>query len=321
MLIPEHLRRKRPKERRSRPLRRHVPHALRKGLPATGHCGRFLLQNLLGAGGVCEVHAALDLRRVEWSDAAPQVAVKRLLPELADNYQAQLALAQEFCILRHLAHPGVVRVFDLHREPFGLCYSMELLRGRHMGENTAEAVPDARAAATATLFFGTLAFLHAKGIAHGDIKPSNLFLEPGGRPVLIDFNVAAAILNQDCADPVQGLRHSLRIPAHNILYSSPERLEGGPPSPEDDVFAACCTVYEMFSGEHPFKRRSSEEARREGLIPDRPPGLPALLWPPLRKGLAFQPRVRPAAARLHRIFAAWEALVRCTGYTRNLFIH
>lgn len=278
---------------------------------------RFLLQRLLGSGGVCEVWAALDLRRVEWSDATPQVAVKRLLPDLARNFQAQLALAQEFCILRRLAHPGVVRVFDLHREPFGLCYSMELLRGRRADE--AAGLPDAPAAPVAARFFHTLSFLHAQGIAHGDIKPSNLFLEPGGRPVLIDFNVAAAIVRADRSLPARGLRESPRLGAYNVLYSSPERLSGGQPSAADDVFSACCAVYELFSGAHPFRRRSSKEAEEHGLTPSRPPELPALLWPALRRGLSFRIEDRPSAAALRRVFASWNTWRQCAACVRNLF--
>ena len=192
------------------PRRFPAPHNLRKGMSGTEHNGRFLLQQLLGCGGVCEVYAALDLRRVEWSDASPQVAVKRLLPELARNYQAQLALAQEFCILRHLAHPGVVRVFDLHNEPFGLCYSMELLQGRSAGEIRPGDLPGAALATMAARFFDALAFLHAQGIAHGDIKPANLLLKSGERPVLIDFNVAAASVRKGGAPAAVGLRESLR---------------------------------------------------------------------------------------------------------------
>lgn len=278
---------------------------------------RFLLQRLLGSGGVCEVWAALDLRRVEWSDATPQVAVKRLLPDLARNFQAQLALAQEFCILRQVAHPGVVRVFDLHREPFGLCYSMELLRGRRADE--AAALPDAPVTPMVARFFHTLSFLHAQGIAHGDIKPSNLFLEPGGRPVLIDFNVAAAIVRADRSLPARGLRESPRLEAYNVLYSSPERLSGGQPSAEDDVFSACCAVYELFSGAHPFQRRSSKEAEEHGLTPSKPPELPVLLWPALRRGLSFRIEDRPSAAALRRAFASWNTWHQCTARVRNLF--
>lgn len=278
---------------------------------------RFLLLQLMGSGGVCEVWSALDLRRVEWSDAMPRVAVKRLLPELAHNFQAQLALAQEFCILRRLAHPGVVRVFDLHREPFGLCYSMELLRGRRADE--AAGLPDAPVVPVAARFFHTLSFLHAQGIAHGDIKPSNLFLEPGGRPVLIDFNVAAAIVRGDRSLPARGLRESLRLAAYNVLYSSPERLDGGPPSAADDVFSACCTVYELFSGAHPFRRRSSQEAGRQGLSPSKPAEIPALPWLALRRGLSLRIEERPSAAALRRAFAAWNAWRRCAVHARNFF--
>lgn len=302
------------------PRRFPAPHNLRKGMPGTEHNGRFLLQQLLGCGGVCEVYAALDLRRVEWSDASPQVAVKRLLPELTRNYQAQLALAQEFCILRHLVHPGVVRVFDLHNEPFGLCYSMELLQGRNAGEIRPGDLPGAALATMTARFFDALAFLHAQGIAHGDIKPANLLLKSGERPVLIDFNVAAASMRKGGTPAaVVGLRESLRVPAHSLLYSSPERLEGGPPSMEDDIFSACCTVHEVFSGAHPFKRLSPAEARQQDMVPARPPGIPPFLWPLLRRGLAFQAQARPDAASLRRAFAAWSALCNCTGQVRNFF--
>ena len=95
MALHKHLRPV-PAARPFRGLRRFpAPHNLRKGMPGTEHNGRFLLQQMLGCGGVCEVYAALDLRRVEGSDAAPQVAVKRLLPVLTRNERALLALALE----------------------------------------------------------------------------------------------------------------------------------------------------------------------------------------------------------------------------------
>lgn len=289
----------------------------------SGRADRFVPERLLGAGGVCEVHAALDLRRLEWSDATPHVALKRLLPNLACNRQAQLALAQEFCLLRHLTHPGVIRVFDLHCEPFGPCYSMELLRGRPLNQALESPTKDFSAVPAAARLFDVLAFLHAQGVAHGDIKPSNIFLEPGCRPVLIDFNVANAILDEnapcDRSTASRGLRAALHLPAHNLLYSAPERLNGGPPTAADDVFAACCSVYEFFSGEHPFCRRSSAEAQSLNLRPPRPTGLPLPLWPALRKGLNFQAKERPTANNLRRAFAAWGIAIRCTSRARGFF--
>ncbi len=282
------------------------------GLPGPGE-ERFLLESLLGSGGICQVHAALDLRRVEWGDANPKVAVKRLLPEFGDNAQARLALAQEFCVLRHLAHPGVVRVFDLHKEPFGICFSMELLEGHTLQEELRRS-PSGLGRAAAHIgrsIFEALHFLHSHGVVHGDIKPSNVFLAPEGRIALIDFNVATATaqVGAACSPITRGLRESLHLPSYSLRYAAPERLQGGGPSVADDIFAACCTVYEAFSGSHPFGRHSSLEAVRDKIEPERPVGMLLRQWGPVRKGLAFEPASRPAAAGLR------------SGFSRQGFLH
>jgi serine/threonine-protein kinase Stk1 len=263
---------------------------------------RFLLEKILGTGGVCEVYAALDLRRVEYGDAAPTVAVKRLRPALADNAQARLTLAQEFCILRHLAHPGVVRTFDLHKEPFGICFSMELLEGHTLQDELLgrPAGLGEAAAALGRVLFDTLYFLHSHGIVHGDIKPSNLFLIPERRVALIDFNVATATARAGaaCSPVTRGLRDSLHLPSFSLRYASPERLRGGEPSAADDVFSACCTLYEAATGLHPFGRRTSLEAAEQCLRPERPAGLTLQQWQPVRKGLSFERSSRPDASAL-----------------------
>jgi len=287
---------------------------LRARHPAKPGEGRFCLESLLGAGGMCEVYSALDLRRVEWGDANPRVAIKKLLPALAQHPQAQLALAQEFCTLRHLAHPGVVRVFDVHKEPFGICLSMELLEGRTTYDELG-AYPQGlgpRAVEAVAKLFAVLAFLHGQGVTHGDIKPSNLFLAPEDRVALIDFNVASVTARPGAASsPVaQGLRESLRLPAHSLLHASPERLQTGRASPADDVFSACCTAYELLTGSHPFKGRSAQEAQKQGIIAEKPDILSRWQWPPICQGLAFSPQERPPAAALHERFTARGVLPR-----------
>ena len=285
---------------------------------------RFLLETLLGAGGICEVHAALDLRRVEWGDANPKVAIKRLRPELNDNTQARLALAQEFCVLRHLAHPGVVRAFDLHREPFGVCFSMELLEGHTLQEEIQRssaglgrlAVPLGQA------IFDALFFLHGHGVVHGDIKPSNVFLAPEGRIALIDFNVstATAQIGAACSPITRGLRESLHLPSYSLRYAAPERLRGGNPSAADDVFAACCALYEAVAGSHPFGRRSALEAEQERLAPENPAGMPPKQWGLVRKGLSFEPASRPTAGALRDGFVRQGFLNGLTGAFHRLMI-
>lgn len=290
---------------------------------STAGKARFHLEQLLGAGGMCEVHAALDLRRVEWGDANPKVALKRLLPELSSHPRARLALAQEFYTLRHLIHPGIVRVFDLHCEPFGVCFSMEHLEGttardaldrygQGLGKTTAQ---------WAKKLFSSLAFLHNQGVTHGDIKPGNLFLAPEDRLVLIDFNVAevTAKPGSACSAVTKGLRQSLRLSSYSLLYASPERLLAATTSPADDVFAACCTIYEMAAGMHPFKRLSSLEAMERNLLLNKPPCLSNRHWNYLRKGLSFDPALRPCAGQLAACFAEQGFLSTWASRTKKIF--
>lgn len=275
---------------------------------------RFLLEKPLGAGGMCEVYSALDLWRLEWSDAAPRVAIKRLLPELAGNRQAQMALAREFFTLRHLIHPGVVRVYDIHPGEDGPCFSMELLEGPSLHQAQA-GMPSGYGkdgVRIAGKLFETLRYLHGKGVVHADIKPANLFNAPDARLVLIDFNISQVTARPGaaCSPIAQGLRASLKFPAHSLLHASPERLKTGCPSMADDIFSACCTVYELTAGRHPFNRLPSVEAEQKDMRPPKPAGLSGAQWKTLARGLSFSPTERPGADELWRAFSVSSTISR-----------
>jgi serine/threonine-protein kinase Stk1 len=279
-----------------------------QNLPIQVESDRFHLEALLGAGGMCEVYAARDLRRVEWGDSTPRVAVKRLLPELRDNRQAQIALAQEFFVLRHLVHPGVIRVFDLHQQSWGSCYSMELLDG--VALHACDPVVLAKNAfAIAVQLFDLLDFLHTRGIVHGDIKPANLFLAADGRLTLIDFNIAVAHSKHGAAtSPVgKGIGAGMRLAGYSALHASPDCLRGNIPHQPDDIFSACCTVYEVIAGKHPFNRRPSLEAEAENLHPVKPEELSGKAWKLLAAGLVFDGAKRPDAGELRQAFSGGKS--------------
>lgn len=267
---------------------------------------RFLPECALGSGGLCEVFAARDLLRHEYGDGTPRVAIKRLLPEYACNPAARRLMAREFFIARNLCHPGIIRIFDLHEDQAGPFLSMELLAGKNLYIMQAEH-PSGLGAAVIPLaysLFETLSFLHAAGVAHGDVKPANLIQEGNNRLVLLDFNTAEIIPLPGCASsPIcQGLRSSLGQAACSILHASPERLEGHAPSFEDDIFAACCTLYELAEGAHPFGRHTSREAERAGRKPADMSWRKARKEKMLLQGLSYDPVKRPTAAELAEAF-------------------
>lgn len=273
---------------------------------------RFLLEKLLGVGGMCEVFSALDLWRVAWSDAAPRVAIKRLNPELAENRQAQMALAQEFFTLRHLAHPGVVRVYDLHPERDGVCFSMELLEGPSLHQALA-GMPAGYGKAGVTIaekLFETLEYLHDKGVVHADVKPANLYLAQEGRLVCIDFNISQVTAMPGAAHAASSRRliADLKFHAHSLLHASPERLKTRLPSKADDIFSASCTAYELIAGCHPFNRLTAVEAEQNRMIPARLDALSWSQWKALSRGLSFASSDRPDAGELRRAFSATSIL-------------
>lgn len=264
---------------------------------------RFQLQTRLGLGGMCEVYVATDLTRIAWGDDRPEVVIKKLLPSLRTNPQAKLSLAHEFFTLRHATHPGVVRVFDLHQHEDDLYLSMEYLRGEIIYDMLAE-FPiglGLRSAVFAHQLLGTVTYLHSHGIVHGDIKPSNLLLTHKRRLVLLDFNMAliCPVPGLATASTALGLRESLALPSYSTLYASPERMESKTPSMPDDVFACCCSIYEMYTGQHPYQRQPSTQAHALGLVPKKPKYMPAALWKAVQAGLGFTPEERPTAQNLY----------------------
>ncbi|UQZ90367.1 serine/threonine protein kinase [Deltaproteobacteria bacterium Smac51] len=273
--------------------------------PVAQERGRFIIEKMLGRGGVCEVYEALDLVRAELNDARARVALKKLRPEFKEQLAARLALAQEFAKTRALNHPGIIQVYDLHHHGGELCLSMELMEAPTLKERLRRGpqieASDARTAAGK--IFQALAHIHERGLVHADLKPGNIFLK-AGQPVIFDFNIAVAVPRpgQAAVNPVQALVDSKNIPAGTTVYSAPERLAGEAPSQADDVFSAAVTIYEMLSGRHPFGRRSSSEAVVEGDKPGRPELLGRRHWRYLEAAMSFEPARRPTAEELANIY-------------------
>lgn len=263
---------------------------------------RYCLGPPLGYGGTSIVFRARDSRRAEAADEGAEVAIKLLRPELRDQPHCIARLKREFHQTQSIAHPNVVRFYDLDCDRGSWFIAMELLDGEALGRRlrreSPAGLPAGEGLRIAAACGDALAFAHDHGVTHGDVKPDNVFITSSGDVRMLDFGVAPESVRTPLpgsrveADPVAG--------AATRAYASPEVLAGQAPESRDDVFSLACVAYEMLAGRHPFGRRGADEARQTGLAIARPPGLSTQQWRGLSAGLAWSREERPTVRELVR---------------------
>ena len=250
---------------------------------------RFVLDVLIGTGGMGQVYRAVDRRRLEALDPQPYVAVKVLSSDFRRHPDALRALEAEARKVQALAHPNICVVFDFDRDGPHAFLVMELLIGSTL-DVVLRASPGGRLepARVAPVVGGLLAgigYAHARGIVHADLKPGNVFLCVVGDTKVLDFGVATALRGAGF-DPA-GLE------ALTPGYASPEMARGEPRDPRDDVFALGCIAYLVLTGRHPYDRRPAEEAEARQMIPAPIDGLRPDGWAALAAALSFRRDSRP----------------------------
>jgi serine/threonine protein kinase len=259
---------------------------------------RFVLEELLGSGGMGSVFRARDLRKVEAGDPHPYVAIKVLNNDFRSHPEAFVALQREAARSQALAHPNIVAIFDFDKDgdlPFII---MELLEGQELAallRAYPTGLPDDAARVVIGSVCAALAHAHGRGLVHADLKPGNVFVGADRRVKLLDFGLARAVATERFVNEA-ALFDPERLGALTPAYASPERLGGEPPSPADDLFALGVVVYLVLTGRHPFGRLRADEAAGQAIEPERPRGLGRRQWRVLRRCLDFRPEVRPGSA-------------------------
>lgn len=247
-------------------------------------CDRYLLEQVIGCGGTAIVFRARDMLSATGAAPNTQVAVKTPRPELGDSARAAKRLKHEFEHARLLSHPSIVRVFDLHEDEGQSFMTMELVEGRLLSQLLRDwtMLPVPLAYKILRLCAEALNHAHSRDVAHGDFKPGNVFITPDEGVRIVDFGTAAGPSANDS-----------RIPAGTPTYASPEVLSGETPDRRDDVFSFACVAYEVLTGQHPFGRQSSLQAREEGKIPPRAWNLSTSQWLSLLAALSWKREQRP----------------------------
>jgi serine/threonine protein kinase len=258
---------------------------------------RYVLEDRLGRGGIGTVFKALDRYRCDLPEGNRHVAIKFLNKKI-DGAQISSNLRREFFCAQALSHPNIVKVYELDLDGDVAFFTMELLDGERLSDLIERLSPLTISRAFAWTIIrelgAALVHAHSRNVAHGDLKPQNVMITKSGEVRLLDFGASSALPRQiSGTDATPGISTTAFTPA----YASCELLEGQNADPRDDLYALACLSYELLSGKHPFERRRSSEARDEGMLARRPPGLTSRQWETLRKGLAWNRQDRSMTAR------------------------
>ncbi|MFC5501489.1 Stk1 family PASTA domain-containing Ser/Thr kinase [Lysinimonas soli] len=202
--------------------------------------GRYQVRSRIARGGMATVYLATDLRLER------RVAVKVMHGHLADDSQFKQRFIQEARSAARLAHPNVVNVFDQGQDSDSAYLVMEYLPGitlRDLLQEYGSLTPQQTIDITEAVLSG-LAAAHKAGIVHRDLKPENVLLADDGRIKIGDFGLArAASANTATGAALLG----------TIAYLSPELVTRGVADARSDIYAVGIMMYEMLTGEQPFK--------------------------------------------------------------------
>jgi len=255
--------------------------------------GRFMLEAVLGAGGMGTVYKAIDLRRQEANDYNCYVALKILHESVKDHPSAYVSMQQEASKTQRLQHKNIVTVNDFDRDGETIYITMEYLEGRSLGDlqkyGYPSGIPLPKLCDILTKVASALAFAHQHHIIHCDFKPGNVFVTHDDAVKVIDFGIAKS---SSTAEQDMKLHNDSIMAACTPSYATKELFYGEEPLPSDDVYALACVTYKMLTGKHPYHGHGAVEAERLGLKPERIKQLTHSQWKGLLRGLSFSRKLR-----------------------------
>ncbi len=253
---------------------------------------RYELGEILGFGGMSEVHLARDVRLHR------DVAVKVLRADLARDPSFYLRFRREAQNAAALNHPSIVAVYDTGEAETAagpLPYIvMEYVDGVTLRDivHSDGPLPPRRAIEIIADACQALNFSHQNGIIHRDVKPANIMISTTNAVKVMDFGIARAI-----ADSGNSVTQTAAV-IGTAQYLSPEQARGDPVDARSDVYSLGCVLYEILTGEPPFTGDSPvsvayQHVREDPIPPSRRhEGISADLDAVVLKALAKNPENR-----------------------------
>ncbi|MHA7134476.1 Stk1 family PASTA domain-containing Ser/Thr kinase [Oerskovia turbata] len=213
--------------------------------------GRYEVGELIGRGGMAEVHIGHDTR------LGRTVAIKILRSDLARDPSFLARFRREAQAAAALNHPAIVAVYDTgedtHVEPGGGTAHvpfivMEYVEGHTVRDilGDGQAVPIDEAIEITAGVLSALEYSHHAGIVHRDIKPANVMITPTGAVKVMDFGIARAV-----ADSAATMTQTHAV-IGTAQYLSPEQARGETVDARSDLYSTGCLLFELLTGRPPF---------------------------------------------------------------------
>ncbi len=272
-------------------------------LPVGSHVGRYQIIRRLALGGMAELYLARQLGDAGYEKV---VALKRVLPHLAEDPAFVTMFLNEARLASGLNHSGIAQVMDFGTEAGEHFMALEYVHGRsalQLLKEAGRALPRAVALTIIHEVAGALHYAHERngpdghrlGLVHRDVSPSNVLVSYDGDVKLVDFGIAKATAHSQATQTaaIKG----------KIAYMAPEQLRGDALDRRSDVFALCVVFYELVLGKRCFSapgefaliNRVAEArfTRPSKVDPEIEPELEAMI----SEGLSADPKGRPKSAR------------------------
>jgi len=252
---------------------------------------QYLIESEIGRGGMAVVYRATDLRLNR------TVAIKVLPPDLAFNPDVRTRFIREAQTAAQLNHPNIVPIYAVDDKDGGslVYFVMAFIDGESLGVRLTRegAWPVDRTVRVLRDVADALAYAHARGVVHRDIKPDNILIDrASGRPMVTDFGIARAAAGE-VRLTVTGV--AVGTPA----YMSPEQALGEREvDGRSDLYSLGVVAYHMLAGDTPFKASNTPAmlvkhvSERPRPLRERRPEVPAYLGVAIDRALAKRPDER-----------------------------